>query len=73
MPLLVASLFGVCFFIKITAPSLFKFRYFQCFKFPINISRDMDKLIQWHEISGSIKMAAYVIYLYLDISKYNGR
>ena len=61
------------FFVKITAPSLFKFRNFQCFKISINISRDMDKKIQWHEISGNIGMTADVIYLYLDISKYNGR
>jgi hypothetical protein len=71
--LLVASLFGVCFFVKITVPSFFKFRYFQCFKFSINISRDMDKLIQWHKISGNIIITADVIYFYLDISKYKAR
>jgi len=60
-------------FVKITAPRLFKFRYFQRFKISINISRDMDELIRWHEISDNIKMTADVVYLYLDISKYNGR
>ena len=33
----------------------------------------MDKLIQWHKISGNIIITADVIYFYLDISKYKAR